>query len=93
MELRHQSSQTNPIIRAIIAARLLNMNEEIRRGSPEKYFGREIFDVTPVILGGNPADASNKSLLTRVQHMKVVVYWNRFIRNMQQVTGETHRET
>jgi hypothetical protein len=45
--------------------------------------GKEIFEVTPVILGGSPTDPANKVLLDRVEHIKAVVYWNRVIKQMR----------
>lgn len=41
--------------------------------------GKEVFEVHPIILGGNPTDPANKTVLTREQHIKAVVYWNREI--------------
>jgi hypothetical protein len=40
----------------------------------------ETFEITPILLGGSPADAENKPLLTRDEHIKAVVYWNRMLR-------------
>ena len=37
-----------------------------------KWPGQEIFEITPVLLGGNPTDPENKTVLTRDQHMEVV---------------------
>jgi hypothetical protein len=45
--------------------------------------GKEIFEIKPVILGGSPTDPSNKALLTREEHIKAVIYWNRVIREMR----------
>jgi hypothetical protein len=45
--------------------------------------GREIFEIHPIILGGNPTDPSNKVLLTREEHIKAVRYWNDIIRNLR----------
>ena len=38
--------------------------------------GKEIFHITPVILGGNPTDPANKVLLTREEHIQAVRFWN-----------------
>ena len=43
----------------------------------------ELFDITPVILGGNSTDPANKILLTREQHIQAVRYWNRIIRDLR----------
>jgi len=45
--------------------------------------GKEIFDVKPVVLGGNPTDPANKVLLDRRQHIEAVRYWNRIIQNLR----------
>jgi len=41
--------------------------------------GKEIFEVHPVILGGDPTDPANKVVLTREEHIKAVRFWNRVI--------------
>lgn len=51
-----------------------------RRGGAEEYVGKEIFEIKPVILGGSPTDPANKAVLTRVQHIEAVRYWNRVIK-------------
>jgi hypothetical protein len=45
--------------------------------------GKEIFEIEPVILGGSPTDPTNKTLLTREEHIKAVVYWNRIVRDLR----------
>jgi hypothetical protein len=45
--------------------------------------GKEISEVTPVVLGGSSTDPANKVVLDRDEHIKVVVYWNRVIREMR----------
>ncbi|QDQ28067.1 hypothetical protein FNU76_17900 [Chitinimonas arctica] len=47
--------------------------------------GMEIFEITPIILGGDPADSSNKVLLTRRQHIEAVRYWNEIIEGIKKV--------
>lgn len=46
--------------------------------------GMELFEITPVILGGDPVDPNNKTWLTRQQHFEAVRYWNRVIRELRQ---------
>ena len=46
--------------------------------------GMELFEVTPVIVGGDPIDLRNKVWLTRPQHFEVVRYWNRVIRQLRE---------
>jgi hypothetical protein len=45
--------------------------------------GREIFHITPLILGGSPTDPANRVLLDRRQHIEAVRYWNRVIRDLR----------
>ena len=45
--------------------------------------GMEIFEVTPIILGGSPTDPTNKTLLSRAQHIEAVRYWNRVINDLR----------
>jgi hypothetical protein len=52
-----------------------------QRGRP---FGMELFEITPVVLGGDPVDLKNKTWLTRQQHIEAVRYWNRVIRELPQ---------
>jgi hypothetical protein len=51
----------------------------LRKGRPEDYAGKEIFEIKPVIVGGSPTDPANKTVLTRAQHIEAVRYWNRVI--------------
>lgn len=46
--------------------------------------GMELFEITPVILGGDPVDPKNKAWLTRQQHFEAVRYWNRLIRELRE---------
>jgi hypothetical protein len=39
--------------------------------------------ITPLIFGGAPADATNRTPLTRDQHVQVVQYWNKVIRGLK----------
>jgi len=43
----------------------------------------ELFDVKPVVLGGNPNDPANKVWLTREQHFVAVRYWNKIVRQFR----------
>lgn len=45
--------------------------------------GLEIFEIQPVILGGDPRDPNNKVALTRSKHVEAVRYWNRVIANLR----------
>ena len=55
--------------------------KDIRKGRTQEYFGKEIFEIQPVILGGSPLDPANKTVLSREQHIEAVQYWNRIIRD------------
>lgn len=47
---------------------------------------REVFEITPLVLGGDPTDASNKVVLTRIEHIEAVRYWNSVIRQLRKST-------
>lgn len=53
--------------------------------------GKEIFEITPVILGGSPTDLSNKVLLTREEHIKAVVYWNRIVAELRAMRAASQK--
>jgi hypothetical protein len=54
-----------------------------RKFCGEDCRGKEIFEITPVILGGSPTDPANKTLLTRADHIKAVVYWNKVVKELR----------
>ena len=43
----------------------------------------EIFEITPVVLGGSPTDPANKAVINRQQHIEAVRYWNKVIRDLR----------
>lgn len=45
--------------------------------------GKEIFEIKPLVLGGDPLDQSNKLILTRAEHIEAVRYWNRVIADLR----------
>lgn len=45
--------------------------------------GMELFELRPVIVGGDPISAENKAWLTREQHFEAVRYWNRIVRSLR----------
>lgn len=55
---------------------------QLKAGSLD-WQGKEVFDITPVVLGGSPTDPSNKTLLTREEHIKAVVYWNQVVKQLR----------
>ncbi len=44
---------------------------------------KEIVEITPIVLGGDPKDMKNKMSLTREQHVDYVRYWNRIIDDLR----------
>jgi hypothetical protein len=46
--------------------------------------GKEIFEPTPVLLGGSPTDPANKVVLNRKEHIEAVVYWNKVIAQLRE---------
>jgi hypothetical protein len=48
-----------------------------------EHRGKEIFDLKPVILGGDPTDPANKVFLDRRDHIEAVRFWNRIIANVK----------
>jgi hypothetical protein len=59
------------------------MAKGIRRNRPKECSGMEIFELQPVILGGNSVDPANKIFLTRQQHIEAVRYWNKVIQDLR----------
>lgn len=51
---------------------------------PPPHLGMELFEIKPVIFGGDPVDPQNKTWLTRQQHFEAVRYWNRLIRDLRE---------
>ena len=60
----------------------MNSVKKVNSQFPDRA-GREICEIKPVLLGGNPIDMANKVLLSREDHIRVVVYWNRIIQNLR----------
>ena len=59
------------------------MNESIKRARTNELAGKEVFEIQPIILGGHPTDPSNKTVLTRQEHIEAVTYWNRELRRLK----------
>ena len=53
---------------------------ESNAGRQPEHRGKEVFDIQPIILGGDPIDSRNKCILSRDEHIRAVVYWNRIVR-------------
>ena len=58
--------------------------DAVGQGARSRPQGMELFEVTPIMLGGDPNDPQNKTWLTRAQHFEAVRYWNRVIRELRQ---------
>lgn len=59
----------------------------INRKNKRDLAGKEIFEIQPIILGGNPTDPNNKTVLNREDHIRAVNYWNRIIRDLRKDGG------
>ena len=59
------------------------MKQSFDRRGDARPRNMELFDITPVILGGDSSDPKNKAWLTRQQHIEAVRYWNRVIRELR----------
>jgi hypothetical protein len=66
-------------------SRLHETNESNRQQRPTAgdSSGKEIFEITPVILGGSPTATANKALLNREDHIQAVAYWNKLIAGLR----------
>jgi hypothetical protein len=60
------------------------MSNSNERGKQARPKGMELFELTPVMLGGDAVDPRNKTWLTRQQHCEAVRYWNRVIRQLRE---------
>ncbi|TPM34476.1 hypothetical protein [Mesorhizobium sp. B2-3-5] len=50
--------------------------------------GMELFEITPIIVGGDPVSLENKTWLTRQEHFEAVRYRNRAIRILRKAAQE-----
>lgn len=62
-------------------------NKQLRKNEPTLK-GLQIHEIEPVKLGGNPTDTANKTFLPRDKHAKVVVWWNKKIREARKSLEE-----
>jgi len=51
--------------------------------SMRRPVGMELFEIKPIMLGGDALDPANKTLLTREQQIQAVRYWNKVIRDLR----------
>lgn len=61
---------------------------DARRQSGDQLKGMEIFEITPIILGGSPTDPTNKTALTRQQHIEACRYWNQKILELRNCNNQ-----
>lgn len=59
------------------------MKKTFSRRDDVRPLSLELFDIKPVMLGGDSNDPKNKVWLTRQQHIEAVRYWNRVIRELR----------
>lgn len=57
------------------------------QGHGQRPRNAELFYIVPLLLGGNPSDLGNQTILTREQHIQAVRYWNRVILQLRE-TGD-----
>lgn len=48
---------------------------------------REVWDIKPILLGGDPEDPANKTSLDREKHIQAVRYWNKVISDLRAKQG------
>ncbi|WP_081470850.1 hypothetical protein [Methylomonas methanica] len=60
---------------------------DIRKQNRRDLEGLEIFDITPIIVGGDPSDPENKTAITRQQHIEACKYWNKKIKELREQQG------
>jgi hypothetical protein len=61
---------------------MYDSNRQRRLAAPSGQ-GKEIFEITPVILGGSPTDPANKTLLSREDHIKAATYWIKIVADLR----------
>lgn len=44
----------------------------------------EVFEIHPIILGGDSLDPANKIVVSRARHIELVRYWNGVIKAMRE---------
>ena len=61
----------------------MDRHSDSRKQNGNKLKGMEIFEITPIILGGSPIESDNKIALTRQQHIDACRYWNDIIQKLR----------
>lgn len=56
------------------------MSDVNRQSRPK---GMELFEIKPIMVGGDPTDVRNKVWLTRQQHFEAVRYWNQVVSSLR----------
>lgn len=65
------------------------MNTIRSREKYKQYKGKEIFNIKPIILGGDPLDPANKTILNRGDHINAVNFWNKIIKGLRSKGGRS----
>ena len=61
----------------------MTMNDALEGPEGIRRRGLELFEITPILVGGSPIDPKNKTWLTRQQHFEAVRYWNEVIKELR----------
>lgn len=61
----------------------MTMNDALEGQEGIRRRGLELFEITPILVGGSPIDPQNKIWLTRQQHFEAVRYWNEVIKELR----------
>lgn len=51
--------------------------------SSRKCFGKNLFHIKPILVGGDPTDLKNIVFLERKKHIELVNYWNKKIKQIR----------
>lgn len=81
--IRLISSNFNGFFEALASSSLKSKIINFKPISNSQYAGQEVFEIHPLILGGDATDPENKTVLTREQHLEAVRYWNNQIRQQR----------
>ena len=68
----------------MVAKMTMHTMQSIGQSGASRPLGMELFEVKPIILGGDPVDPQNKTWLTRQQHFEAVRYWNQIINELRE---------
>lgn len=77
-----------PFIREDVLSIATDLRTWLLNGSAEgpqtqELVGKEIYEINPIVFGGDPVDPKNKTLVEFRLYIEVVVWWNNLYRQMQ----------